>query len=48
MAGLARGELVAADPGLLVANVAGTLLAYHDACAGCGGALTGGSWSAGG
>ena len=40
VAGLARGELVAAEPGLLVANVAGTLLAYHDACAGCGDALT--------
>jgi Fe-S cluster biogenesis protein NfuA/nitrite reductase/ring-hydroxylating ferredoxin subunit len=42
LAGLTRGELVAAGPGLLVANVAGTLLAYHDACAGCGGPLTGG------
>jgi Fe-S cluster biogenesis protein NfuA/nitrite reductase/ring-hydroxylating ferredoxin subunit len=42
VAGLARGELVAAEPGLLVANVAGTLLAYHDACAGCDGALTAG------
>jgi Fe-S cluster biogenesis protein NfuA/nitrite reductase/ring-hydroxylating ferredoxin subunit len=42
VAGLARGELAAAAPALLVANVAGTLLAYHDACAGCGGALTGG------
>jgi Fe-S cluster biogenesis protein NfuA/nitrite reductase/ring-hydroxylating ferredoxin subunit len=40
VAGLARGELVAAGSGLLVANVAGTLLAYHDACAGCGAALT--------
>jgi Fe-S cluster biogenesis protein NfuA len=26
-------------PGLLVANVAGTLLAYRDACAGCGSSL---------
>jgi Fe-S cluster biogenesis protein NfuA/nitrite reductase/ring-hydroxylating ferredoxin subunit len=42
VAGLARGKLVAADPGLLVANVAGTLLAYHDACAGCGAPLTDG------
>jgi Fe-S cluster biogenesis protein NfuA/nitrite reductase/ring-hydroxylating ferredoxin subunit len=42
VAGLARGKLVAAEPGLLVANVAGTLLAYHDACAHCGGPLTGG------
>jgi Fe-S cluster biogenesis protein NfuA/nitrite reductase/ring-hydroxylating ferredoxin subunit len=42
VAGLARGELVAADPGLLVANVAGTLLAYHNVCAGCDGALIGG------
>jgi Fe-S cluster biogenesis protein NfuA/nitrite reductase/ring-hydroxylating ferredoxin subunit len=42
VAGLTRGELVAAEPGLLVANVAGTLLAYYDACAACSGALTGG------
>jgi Fe-S cluster biogenesis protein NfuA len=30
-------------PGLVVANVAGTLLAYRDACAGCGGSLLGGT-----
>lgn len=30
-----RGMVVAASQGLLVANVAGTLLAYRDACAGC-------------
>jgi Fe-S cluster biogenesis protein NfuA/nitrite reductase/ring-hydroxylating ferredoxin subunit len=36
------GELVAFDAGgtaLLVANVAGSLLAYHDACASCGATL---------
>jgi Fe-S cluster biogenesis protein NfuA/nitrite reductase/ring-hydroxylating ferredoxin subunit len=33
--GLARGATTSAE-GLLVANVAGTLLAYHDRCAGCG------------
>jgi Fe-S cluster biogenesis protein NfuA len=36
------GELAAAGPGLVVANVAGTLLAYRDACAGCGASLLGG------
>lgn len=30
-----RGMVVSASQGLLVANVAGTLLAYRDACAGC-------------
>jgi Fe-S cluster biogenesis protein NfuA/nitrite reductase/ring-hydroxylating ferredoxin subunit len=39
VAGLERGQLMAADPGLVVANVAGTLLAYRDRCAGCGGPL---------
>ncbi|ADB50964.1 NifU family protein [Conexibacter woesei] len=34
-----RGTLVPADDGLVVANVAGTLLAYRDRCAGCGAAL---------
>jgi Fe-S cluster biogenesis protein NfuA len=33
------GRMIAADGGLLVANVAGTLLAYRDACAGCGASL---------
>jgi Fe-S cluster biogenesis protein NfuA/nitrite reductase/ring-hydroxylating ferredoxin subunit len=37
--GLERGRLMAADPGLIVANVAGTLLAYRSRCAGCGGPL---------
>jgi Fe-S cluster biogenesis protein NfuA/nitrite reductase/ring-hydroxylating ferredoxin subunit len=51
VAGLERGKLVGAGGGLVVngghggglviANVAGTLLAYHDACAGCGRPLTG-------
>jgi Fe-S cluster biogenesis protein NfuA/nitrite reductase/ring-hydroxylating ferredoxin subunit len=40
--GLERGRLVAAGRGLVVANVAGTLLAYRDRCAGCGGGLAGG------
>jgi Fe-S cluster biogenesis protein NfuA len=39
VAGLERGHLVTTEPGLIVANVAGTLLAYRDHCAGCGGAL---------
>ena len=39
VAGLERGHLVATEPGLIVANVAGTLLAYRDECAGCGGGL---------
>jgi Fe-S cluster biogenesis protein NfuA/nitrite reductase/ring-hydroxylating ferredoxin subunit len=42
VAGLERGAVAATD-GLLVANVAGTLLAYQDACAACGGALTAGA-----
>ena len=40
VAGLARGALIAADGSLMVANVAGTLLAYRDVCAGCGAALS--------
>jgi len=48
MVGAGGGLLVtgnAARPpgGLMIANVAGTLLAYHDACAGCGAPLTGGA-----
>jgi Fe-S cluster biogenesis protein NfuA/nitrite reductase/ring-hydroxylating ferredoxin subunit len=39
VAGLERGQLVATEPGLIVANVAGTLLAYRDHCAGCDGPL---------
>jgi Fe-S cluster biogenesis protein NfuA/nitrite reductase/ring-hydroxylating ferredoxin subunit len=39
VAALERGQLVATGPGLIVANVAGTLLAYRDRCAGCGGTL---------
>jgi Fe-S cluster biogenesis protein NfuA/nitrite reductase/ring-hydroxylating ferredoxin subunit len=39
VAGLERGQLVATEPGLIVANVAGTLLAYRDRCASCGGTL---------
>jgi Fe-S cluster biogenesis protein NfuA/nitrite reductase/ring-hydroxylating ferredoxin subunit len=42
---LADGMLVAAEVGgsdLVVANVGGTLLAYRDACADCGGPLHGG------
>jgi Fe-S cluster biogenesis protein NfuA len=37
------GRLGPGVPGLLVANVAGTLLAYRDACAGCRGSLLAGS-----
>ncbi len=37
------GQLRLGVPGLVVANVAGTLLAYRDACAGCGGSLLGGT-----
>jgi Fe-S cluster biogenesis protein NfuA/nitrite reductase/ring-hydroxylating ferredoxin subunit len=37
--GLERGRLMATDPGLIVANVAGTLLAYRDRCAACEGPL---------
>jgi Fe-S cluster biogenesis protein NfuA/nitrite reductase/ring-hydroxylating ferredoxin subunit len=36
---IARGMVVTASQGLLVANVAGTLLAYQDRCAACGSAL---------
>jgi Fe-S cluster biogenesis protein NfuA/nitrite reductase/ring-hydroxylating ferredoxin subunit len=36
-----RGMLVSASQGLMVANVAGTLLAYQDRCAGCGSPLAG-------
>ena len=35
-----RGALAARGDGLVVANVAGTLLAYRDACAGCAAPLT--------
>jgi Fe-S cluster biogenesis protein NfuA/nitrite reductase/ring-hydroxylating ferredoxin subunit len=42
-AGPEPGGLQAVAPGLLVANVAGTLLAYRDACAGCGASLLGGA-----
>lgn len=37
-----RGTLSAVSSGLVVANVAGTLLAYRNACAGCGENLDGG------
>ena len=37
--GLERGQLMATAPELIVANVAGTLLAYRDRCAGCEGTL---------
>ena len=43
---LPAGQLVAAQVGgaeLVVANVEGTLLAYRDSCAGCGGALHSGA-----
>jgi Fe-S cluster biogenesis protein NfuA/nitrite reductase/ring-hydroxylating ferredoxin subunit len=53
VAGLERGRMVGAGGGLMVtggsggglvvANVAGTLLAYRDVCAGCGAALTAGA-----
>jgi Fe-S cluster biogenesis protein NfuA/nitrite reductase/ring-hydroxylating ferredoxin subunit len=50
VSGLADGELapvsVAATP-LLVANVDGTLLAYRDVCASCGGTLHDGSLTGG-
>jgi Fe-S cluster biogenesis protein NfuA len=39
----APGGLLRAGQDLLVANVAGTLLAYRDACAGCGASLLGGT-----
>jgi len=38
----APGHLAEAGANLLVANVAGTLLAYRDVCAGCGASLLGG------
>ncbi len=47
---LAAGELLAAQVAgqeLVIANVDGTLLAYRDACAGCGAALHGGVLDAG-
>jgi Fe-S cluster biogenesis protein NfuA len=37
------GRLTMGVPGLFVANVAGTLLAYRDACAGCGASLLNGN-----
>ena len=40
LAALARGAIATANETLLVANVAGTLLAYRDACAGCGARLS--------
>jgi Fe-S cluster biogenesis protein NfuA/nitrite reductase/ring-hydroxylating ferredoxin subunit len=42
LAGLQRGRMVAAADGLVVANVAGTLLAYQDGCAACGAPLSAG------
>jgi len=36
---LPRGSMTSANGSLLVANVAGTLLAYRDTCAGCGASL---------
>lgn len=47
VAGLTRGALRATARGLLVANVAGTLLAYHDACAVCRAPLSGGALAGG-
>jgi Fe-S cluster biogenesis protein NfuA len=50
VAGLENGHLAGvavAGRNLVVANVDGTLLAYHDACAGCGGSLHDGALSAG-
>jgi Fe-S cluster biogenesis protein NfuA len=38
------GRIALGVPGLLVANVAGTLLAYRDACAGCGSSLLAGEF----
>ncbi len=46
LAALEPGELATADiagAALVVANVEGTLLAFRDACAGCGGPLHGGA-----
>src|SRR4051794_37761462 len=42
VAGLGRGAMAGAA-GLVIANVAGTLLAYRDHCAGCGASLTRGT-----
>jgi Fe-S cluster biogenesis protein NfuA/nitrite reductase/ring-hydroxylating ferredoxin subunit len=42
-----EGEVVLARPGLLVANVSGTLLAYRDECAGCGASLVEGELEGG-
>lgn len=39
---IGRGQVVKASQGLLVANVAGTLLAYKDFCAGCPSPLSSG------
>ena len=47
VAGLERGRPWPPAAGSCVANVAGTLLAYHDRCAGCGGAWPTASWPAG-
>ena len=50
LGGLGPGQLTAAEIAgsqLVVANVDGTLLAYRDACAGCGGPLHGGDLEAG-
>ena len=41
-AGLERGRIVGIGDDLVVANVAGTLLAYRDRCAGCGSSLADG------
>ncbi len=40
--GIERGHMVTASQSLVVANVAGTLLAYRDHCAGCPAPLSGG------
>jgi Fe-S cluster biogenesis protein NfuA/nitrite reductase/ring-hydroxylating ferredoxin subunit len=42
VAGLSRGAVTGTDVGIVVANVAGTLLAYHDRCAACPGPLADG------
>jgi len=44
---LGRGQVVAAGDDLLLANVAGTLLAYRDCCAVCGGGLHDGALTGG-
>lgn len=49
-AGVASGAMASVPlggSGLVVANVGGTLLAYRDACAGCGAPLAGGALEAG-